>query len=103
MTQVFPQLARVPVDYSWSGKVGYTFDQLPHAGIMDGVYFAMGYCGHGVALATYLGARVADAVAGKGDLLPFSDLDFPTMPLYRKRPWFLPLAGAWYRLADLLG
>ena len=103
MTQVFPQLARVPVDYSWSGKVGYTFDQLPHAGIMDGVHYAMGYCGHGVALATYLGARVADAVAGKGDLLPFSDLGFPTMPLYRKRPWFLPLAGAWYRLADLLG
>jgi glycine/D-amino acid oxidase-like deaminating enzyme len=102
MTQVFPQLAGVPVEYSWSGKVGYTFDQLPHAGTMDGVHYAMGYCGHGVALATYLGARVADAIAGKGDLLPFSELRFPTMPFYRKRPWFLPLAGAWYRLADLL-
>ena len=102
MTSVFPQLAGVPVEYSWSGKVGYTFDQLPHAGTMDGVHYAMGYCGHGVALATYLGARVADAIAGKGDLLPFSDLRFPTMPFYRKRPWFLPLVGAWYRLADLL-
>ena len=102
MTSVFPQLAGVPVEYSWSGKVGYTFDQMPHAGTMDGVHYAMGYCGHGVALATYLGARVADAIAGKGDLLPFSDLGFPTMPFYRKRPWFLPLAGAWYRLADLV-
>jgi glycine/D-amino acid oxidase-like deaminating enzyme len=102
MTRVFPQLRGVPVDYSWSGKVGYTFDQLPHAGTMDGVHYAMGYCGHGVALATYLGARVGDAIAGKGDLVPFSDLRFPTMPFYRKRPWFLPLAGAWYRLADLL-
>jgi glycine/D-amino acid oxidase-like deaminating enzyme len=102
MTQVFPQLTGVPVDYSWSGKVGYTFDQLPHAGTMDGVHYAMGYCGHGVALATYLGARVGDAIAGKGDLLPFSELRFPTMPFYRKRPWFLPLAGAWYRLADLV-
>ncbi len=102
MTHVFPQLAGVRVEYSWMGKVGYTFDQLPHAGTMDGVHYALGYCGHGVALATYLGARVADAIAGKGDLLPFSELRFPTMPFYRKRPWFLPLAGAWYRLKDLV-
>jgi glycine/D-amino acid oxidase-like deaminating enzyme len=103
LATVFPQLAGVPLEYAWSGNVGFTFDQLPHAGTLDGVHYAMGYCGHGVAMATYLGARIADAIAGRGDLLPFSELEFPTVPLYRKRPWFLPLVGAWFRLADALG
>lgn len=100
MRAVFPQLAAVPIEYSWSGTVGFTFDQLPHAGRLDGVHYALGYCGHGVAMATYLGARVGDAIAGRGDLLPFSELGFPTVPFYRGRPWFLPAVGAYFRLVD---
>ena len=36
------------------------------------------------------------------DDFPFVDLGFPTIPFYRKTPWFLPLAGAAYRLKDRL-
>ncbi len=99
---VFPQLGEVKVEYTWSGKVAFTRDQLPHAGVWDGVHYALGYCGHGVAMATYLGARLGAMLAGHGDLVPFSDLRFPTLPLYDGRPWFLPLVGAYYRLADRL-
>jgi hypothetical protein len=53
-------------------------------------------------MATYLGARLGAALAGHGDLRPFSDLPFSAVPLYRGRPWFLPLAGAWYRAVDRL-
>jgi glycine/D-amino acid oxidase-like deaminating enzyme len=100
MRLVFPQLRDTTVEYTWSGKVAFTIDQLPHAGVWDGVHFALGYCGHGVAMATFLGARLGAALAGRGDLLPFSDLSFPAVPLYDGRPWFLPLVGAWYRLVD---
>ena len=103
MRSVFPQLRDVAVEYSWSGQVGFTRDQLPHAGVWNGVHYALGYCGHGVAMAGYLGARLGTHLAGRGDLLPFSDLGFPAIPLYRGRPWFLPIVGAWYRLVDRLG
>ncbi len=102
MRTVFPQLAAARVDYSWSGNVAFTRDQLPHAGERDGVHYAMGYCGHGVAQATYLGARVAETIAGGGDLTPFSELEFPTIPFYSKNAWFLPLVGAYFRLLDRL-
>jgi glycine/D-amino acid oxidase-like deaminating enzyme len=102
MREVFPRLRRAPVTHVWSGKVGFTMDHLPHAGAWDGVHYAAGYCGHGVAMATYLGARLGAALAGHGDLRPFSDLPFSAVPLYRGRPWFLPLAGAWYRAVDRL-
>ena len=103
MRGVFPQLRDTAVEYTWSGKVAFTMDQLPHAGVWDGVHYALGYCGHGVAMATYLGARLGAMLAGRGDLLPFSDLGFPAVPLYDGRPWFLPLVGAYYRVVDRLG
>jgi hypothetical protein len=33
---------------------------------------------------------------------PFAQIPFPDAPLnlYNGRPWFLPLAGAWYKLLD---
>jgi glycine/D-amino acid oxidase-like deaminating enzyme len=31
MREVFPQLADRAVDYSWSGNVGFTFDQLKYS------------------------------------------------------------------------
>ena len=102
MRAVFPQLRDTAVEYTWSGKVAFTMDQLPHAGVWHGVHFALGYCGHGVAMATFLGARLGAMLAARGDLLPFSDLGFPAVPLYDGRPWFQPLVGAYYRAVDRL-
>ena len=64
MREVFPELASVPVDFAWSGNVGFTLDRMPHAGRLDGLHYAMGYCGHGVAYSTWLGARIGDQLAG---------------------------------------
>jgi glycine/D-amino acid oxidase-like deaminating enzyme len=102
LRQVFPQLANTPLEYAWGGQVGFTWNRLPAAGRVDGIYFALGYCGHGVALATYLGARVGQAIAGARELPELSGRSFPAIPLYRGRPWFLPLVGAYYRTLDWL-
>jgi glycine/D-amino acid oxidase-like deaminating enzyme len=102
MLNIFPQLRDVKVEYAWGGTLDFTFDMMPHAGQTDGIYYSVGYAGHGVAMATYLGTKVAEAVCGGADANPFRDIHFPDAPfgLYRRTPWFLPFAGAWYKVLD---
>jgi glycine/D-amino acid oxidase-like deaminating enzyme len=101
MTDIYPQLAGVRVSHAWTGNVGFTFDQLPHLTRSDGITYAMGYCGSGVALGSWMGTLAAEWIA-RGARPAFSDLRFPRMPLYRGHPWFLPLVGAYYSLLDRL-
>ena len=102
MVTVFPQLAGVPVEYCWGGTVGFTIDRLPHAGELDGVWYALGYCGHGVQMATYLGRCMAEAMDGHPEANPWRDLPFPRPPLAYRTPWYLPLAGAYFKVKDWL-
>jgi glycine/D-amino acid oxidase-like deaminating enzyme len=99
MVEVFPQLAGVPVEYAWGGQVAFTLDQMPHAGCLEGLHYALGYGGHGVALATWLGARMGHAIAGRAPL-PRLTGAFRPIPFYAGRPWFLPLVGGYYRVRD---
>ena len=103
MVEVFPDLADTPVEFAWGGTLGMTLDYLPHVGRMDGVAYAVGYCGHGVALATWLGHRAGLALADVKPWPALAEITFPPLPLYRGNPWFLPLAGMWYRVRDWMG
>jgi glycine/D-amino acid oxidase-like deaminating enzyme len=103
VSQVFPQLGNTALEYAWGGQVGFTRSRLPATGRVDGIYYALGYCGHGVAMATYLGARVGQAISAGRELPQVSGHGFAAVPLYRGRPWFLPLVGAYYRMRDWLG
>ena len=99
MLEVFPELADVPVEFAWGGQVAFTLDQMPHAGVLGGIHYALGYGGHGVALATWLGARMGDALAGAGTI-PRLTAPFRAVPLYGGTPWFLPFVGGYYRVRD---
>jgi glycine/D-amino acid oxidase-like deaminating enzyme len=102
MVEVYPQLREAKVEYAWGGTLDFAFDMMPHAGRIDGAHYALGYAGHGVALATYLGTQMAAAMLGEAADNPFADIAFPGAPLglYDGRPWFLPFAEAWYRALD---
>jgi glycine/D-amino acid oxidase-like deaminating enzyme len=100
MIEIFPELAHLNIESSWTGYVGFTFDQMPHLGVHDGLYYAMGFCGHGVANGFYFGSRLALLMQEQLQDFPFIDLKFPAMFLYRKRAWFLPIAGYAYHLKD---
>jgi glycine/D-amino acid oxidase-like deaminating enzyme len=102
MREVFPELTQAKVEYSWSGKVAYPVDHLPHAGRLGGVHYAMGYCGHGVALATYLGNRMGEVLAGSGEIPDLGTSRFRAIPFYNGVPWFLPFVGGYYRARDWL-
>ncbi|OYX41917.1 MAG: oxidoreductase [Rhodobacterales bacterium 32-67-9] len=101
MCRIFPELEGVGLSHAWSGTVAYSFDELAHTGVHDGIHYAMGYCGSGVSMAPYLGMRAGQKVLGLAEgITGFDGLPFPTRPLYRGKPWFLPAAVAWYRWND---
>jgi glycine/D-amino acid oxidase-like deaminating enzyme len=102
MIAVYPRLHDVKVDYVWGGTLDFAFDIMPHAGQMDGIYYALGYAGHGVAMATWQGQQMARMIAGEKPDNPFVGIPFPGAPLglYNGKPWFLPFAGAWYKFLD---
>ncbi len=105
MLEVYPQLRSVRMEYAWGGTLDFTYDTMPHAGSMDGYHCALGYAGHGVALASYLGTRVGETL-GTSALasIPFTQLSFPGAPLglHSGRTLFLRAAAAWYKFLDLV-
>jgi glycine/D-amino acid oxidase-like deaminating enzyme len=102
MIEVYPQLRDTKVEFVWGGTLDFAFDIMPHAGQMDGMYYAVGYAGHGVAMATYQGHLIAQQMCGEKPDNPFDGIPFPRAPLglYNGKPWFLPLAGAYYKILD---
>ena len=103
MIQVYPQLKDTRIDYVWGGTLDFAFDMMTHVGESDGIYYSLGYAGHGVAMASYLGKTVAEAMlAGNIKDHPFASFSFPGAPLglYNGFPWFLPFAGAWHKILD---
>jgi glycine/D-amino acid oxidase-like deaminating enzyme len=103
LARIFPALADVAIDYAWGGSIAFARDQMPRAGMVDGMHYAGGYGGHGVAMATYLGDQIARRIAGGRVENPLFDDRFAAIPLYSGSPWFLPIVGAYYRVRDLLG
>jgi glycine/D-amino acid oxidase-like deaminating enzyme len=102
MLSVFPFLAGTRTDHAWGGNVAFTRDQLPRAGRLNDAYYAGGYCGHGIAMATYLGGVIARRMAGERFAHPLFDDAFAPIPFYRGTPWFLPLLSAYFKVKDWL-
>jgi glycine/D-amino acid oxidase-like deaminating enzyme len=104
MTGVYPQLRDAKIEFVWGGTLDFTLDVMPHAGKIDGMYFAAGFAGHGVAAATWLGRKLAGLICGDPNDIPFDGIPFRGAPLGLRsgNTWALPLAGAWYKILDFL-
>ena len=104
MTDRFPQLKGTRITHAWTGNVAFTWDALPHTGKLDGMHYALGCNGSGVAMMTYLGHQTARRIiGGANSTCGFELAEFPDSPLYNGNPnWALPGVGAYYRLRDRL-
>ncbi|MBK0401120.1 FAD-binding oxidoreductase [Limibaculum sp. M0105] len=101
MLSVFPELGEVRLTHSWKGFVAFTFDGVPHAGQLGGVWHACGYNGSGVAMAPYLGWKIARRILGLEDgATGFDKAEFRAQALYRGNPWFLSVLELWMKLQD---
>jgi len=100
--EMFPQLANTRIDYCWGGTVDMSADRLPKVGEHDGLFYAMGYSGHGVQMALHMGNVMADIIDGKPTDCPWMTTDWPAVPFHFGKPWFLPFVGMYYKLQDKL-
>jgi len=102
MITVYPQLRDTKIEFVWGGTLDFTLDVMPHAGKIEGMYFAAGFAGHGVAAATWFGTKLAGLICGEPNDIPFDRIRFPSAPIGLRsgNTWALPLAGAWYRILD---
>lgn len=80
----FPSLDDVAISRAWGGWIAMTPSWLPVAGeIEPGLFYAVGYNGHGLAQAPYVGSLVADRMSGSA---PSEDLGV----VWRDGARFLP-------------
>ena len=104
MVRIFPALKNIRISHSWVGFVAYTFDEMPNVGEhpeYPGMYYAMGYCGSGISLASYFGTRIGQQVLGLAEgNTALDNIRFQTRPLYSGNPWFLAPSIRYYRWLD---
>jgi glycine/D-amino acid oxidase-like deaminating enzyme len=101
LIKLYPQLEGVRITHSWLGRIGYTFRAMPFIGKRDGVHYAVGYCGHGIGDATWLGHKSALRILGAKDATTaYDDIPLETRPLFYGDPWFLPVTVLYYRWLD---
>ncbi|HJV60641.1 MAG TPA: FAD-binding oxidoreductase [Albitalea sp.] len=74
MLRVFPSLRDARIDYAWGGMMSYARHKMPQIGRLAqgdrrGLWYALGFGGHGVAPTTAAGELLAAAIA-HGEPLP---------------------------------
>ena len=104
MVNVYPRLRETKVEFVWGGTLDFAFDVMPHSGKLEGMHFGVGFAGHGVAAATWMGTKLAGVMCGDVDDIPFSQIAFPVAPMGLRsgNTWALPLAGVYYKVLDWL-
>jgi glycine/D-amino acid oxidase-like deaminating enzyme len=105
MIEVFPQLVDAPISHAWTGKLGLTFDLMPHAGrlqhgTLPGIFYAYGYGGHGVAVASYLGHMMGKLLTGEPVDNPILDVPHARYFFTPYEKLYLPLVSTWFRFLD---
>ena len=103
--RLFPELARLNIEYAWGGTIGVTINRVPQLGkLSDNIFFSQGYSGHGVNVTHLAGQVMAEAVSGTMDRLDiFSGIKPVPLPgLRRLSVPAVSLGMLYYQLKDKL-
>ena len=101
LVAIFPSLSSTGVSHVWTGNVAMTRSDLAGIGRRDGIWYALGCNGSGVALMPYLGHKVALKMLGKAEgATAFDDVPFTAVPFYNGNPWFRPMMTWAFRFRD---
>ncbi len=92
------------LDHVWTGNVAMTRSDLAGIGRRrDGVWYALGCNGSGVALMPYLGHKAALKILGDPEgATAFDGIDTGSTPFLALRPLLRRSMTAWYRAKDAL-
>lgn len=103
LERIYPQLADVPIEYRWAGRVAITQDFLPHLHQpADGLWIVIGCQGRGVGLQTAMGQWLAAYLAtGDRGQLPVPVTPVRRIPLHALRRLYVAAMLTYYRARDL--
>jgi gamma-glutamylputrescine oxidase len=105
LTRIFPPLAGIAFETTWSGLVDCSLDFSPsvgRSGRFGNIYHGLGYCGHGVNLTSLFGRIIADLERGDDQQwkdLPFVNRSLPYIPNEPFRSIGVAAAMAYYRVS----
>lgn len=105
LAHTFPEGARIAIAGGWSGIIGYVLDALPTIAALPDcsrIVQAVGWCGHGVALATASGAWVAHILCDGAapQELPWCRATIPAVPTELARWIGFRASVEWMSLMD---
>jgi len=105
LAEVYPQFARIRVDYEWGGRMGIVINRIPLIGrIAPNVYYSQSYSGHGLNVSHMAAEVLSDAIAGSMERFDvFARVKHVRLPVGE---WagrqMLALGMLYYRMRDLL-
>lgn len=106
MLKTFPQLAKVRIDYAWTGNFLLTLSRLPQVGRLgNNIYYSQGCSGHGLTYTHVAGKVIAEALSGQAERFDaFASLPHYPFPGGQRFQAPLSALGAlYYSLRDRLG
>lgn len=104
--EMFPMWRMIEATHAWSGMVCLARDQMPFVGGVpgeEGLFASLCYHGNGVAMASYAGALIANAVRGVTSDLPFPQVMQRPLAKFefgRLRRALMPAAYLGFAMAD---
>jgi gamma-glutamylputrescine oxidase len=106
MLRIYPELENTLIEYGWGGTLAITMNRMPDFGrLSPQVFYAHGYSGHGVPIATLAGKLLSEVISGTAErfdvMASVPSRQFPGGTLLR---WPGLVAGMlFYSLRDRLG
>ena len=98
----FPDLRCVKVTHCWTGRFAISADWVPHVGVEEGIHYALGCCGTGIPMATWLGHQIGLKILGRTSSVSAFERPLPPIPFQAARTFLLPLAVRGFELRDRL-
>ena len=99
---VFPQIADIPIERKWAGRIAVTPEMMPHLHEpAPGVLAGLGFSGRGIAMTSVMGRALSGKLLGTPpDALPFPVLPITPIPMHGLTKHLIPLAAPAMTLKD---
>ncbi|MCO6187614.1 FAD-binding oxidoreductase [Rhizobium sp. L1K21] len=103
LSRVFPALENVRISHAWTGTIAMTRRHIQHIGQREGVWFAVGCNGSGIAIMPWLGRLTIERMLGNlTQPSVFERISFGVLPNIGGTPWYVPFAAGYFSFADWL-
>ena len=94
---LFPFLTKVEWEFSWTGKIAYSDDHLPHCQeLQPGLYSVAGYSGRGICTGTLMGKELAELLNQKRERLHFPMAQLQDIPMREVKRMFYEVGAHTY-------